>query len=189
MPRDSLGERWQLLCVHLGACRRDWQTPRLDDVHVRHGVGGTRRERRRDGGHPNNDGTRFDQVKPPRVVELPEPIPQPSRARNTESGTMVPRFQLPSEREVGALLYLTHTISDRHETRLSPEVERRRAPSVSLKSCSEESFSTLLTHFGNVYARGSRYIIILTTCDQCLKYMCRGGHQRDWGGKWEDREM
>jgi len=26
----------------------------------------------------------------------------------------------------------------------------------------EESFSTLLTHFGNVYARGSRYIIILT---------------------------
>jgi len=26
----------------------------------------------------------------------------------------------------------------------------------------EESFSTLLTHFGNVYARGSRYINILT---------------------------
>ena len=86
-------------------------------------------------------------------------------------GNSVPRFQIPSEtgtREVGALLYLTHTNSDRHphltcsrETR-HDFVSKRWREDERIFEIVEESFSTLLTHFGNVYARGSRYIIILT---------------------------
>jgi hypothetical protein len=83
----------------------------------------------------------LDSIKPPRAVEKPEPDSTgPDGSSEHRVGNSVPRFQIPSEtgtREVGALLYLTHTNSDRHphldETRLSPhsrgsrEEERRRA--------------------------------------------------------------
>jgi len=44
------------------------------------------------------------------------------------------------------------------------EVREKKREGERIFEIVEESFSTLLTHFGNVYARGSRYIIILTTC-------------------------
>jgi hypothetical protein len=140
-------------------------------VHVRHGVGGTRRERRRDGGHPNNDGTRFDQASRQGLWKSRNPIPQPRRKLGTQSrelGSKVPN----SKRDGNSgsrctFVSNTHKLGPsppphvltRDETRLC--LQRWREDE-RIFEIVEESFSTLLTHFGNVYARGSRYIIILT---------------------------
>ena len=103
----------------------------------------------------------LDSIKPPRAVEKPEPDSTgPDGSSEHRVGNSVPRFQIPSEtgtREVGPSPP-PHVLT-RDETRLC--LQRWREDE-RIFEIVEESFSTLLTHFGNVYARGSRYIIILT---------------------------
>jgi hypothetical protein len=78
----------------------------------------------------------LDSIKPPRAVEKPEPDSTAQTELGTqcrELGSKVPNSKRDgnsASREVGALLYLTHTNSDRHphldETRLSPHSRAQR---------------------------------------------------------------
>jgi hypothetical protein len=115
------------------------------------------------------------------------PIPQPSRKLGTqcrELGSKVPN----SKRDGNSGSRCTF-VSNTHKLGPSPpphestrdttvfqsgaEVREKKREGERIFEIVEESFSTLLTHFGNVYARGSRYIIILTTSGPTCRSVMR----------------